>query len=65
MCFAYKQKDVAKFMDPALVPEMLGGAASDEECLIPIQDAQEDIIIIRKEATQKKITIIYEMFRRN
>jgi hypothetical protein len=39
MCFAYKQKDVAKFMDPALVPEMLGGSASDNECLIPIQDA--------------------------
>ena len=38
MCFAYKQKDVAKFMDPAFVPEIFGGTANDD-ILTPIEDA--------------------------
>jgi len=38
MCFAYKQKDVSKFMDPAFVPEIFGGTASDD-ILTPIEDA--------------------------
>ncbi|QDZ25831.1 CRAL/TRIO domain-containing protein [Chloropicon primus] len=38
MCFAYKQKDVSKFMDPSFVPECFGGTASDD-ILTPIEDA--------------------------
>ena len=38
MCFAYKPRDVAKFMDPTHVPRMLGGTANDAS-LIPIEKA--------------------------
>lgn len=38
MCFAYKQKDVAKFMDPAFVPQLFGGSHSND-ILTPIEDA--------------------------